>query len=94
MSERKPDYLARIARTGDPLTPMDLDICGGRAFQLRWRIEDQLDARRVAALLREYANRLEVYSNPRLFDERAALSGMKYERAITQGKLTRPRKTT
>lgn len=87
-----PDYLARIARAGDPLSQMDLDICGGRAFQLRFRVEDQLDARRIAALLREFANRLEVYSDPRRFDERAALAAMKYERAITQGKLTRRRK--
>ena len=87
------DALARIARTGEPLTDHDLAICGGRSMQLRWRVEDQLDLRRIATVLRDLANRMEVYSDPRRFDERAALFAIKHERGLAQGKLTRRRKS-
>ena len=89
-----PDYLARIVKTGEPLGQMDIDICGGRGMQLRWRVDDQLDLRRIAAVLRDLANRFEVYSEPRRFDERAALFGARHERDRAQHKLTRRRKST
>jgi uncharacterized small protein (DUF1192 family) len=88
----RPDYLARIANTGDPLTPMDLEMCGGRSMQLRWTVQDQLDLRRIAAVLRGLANRLEIYSEPRRYDERAALLGARIERTQAQHQLMRPRK--
>jgi hypothetical protein len=49
----------RVIATGSPLSPLDQDIVGTMAMQLRWQLTDQLDLRRVAAILRHFANRLD-----------------------------------
>jgi hypothetical protein len=77
----------RVIATGSPLSPLDADIIGSLSMQLRWQVGDQIDLRRISAILRAFANRLEVISDPRRFDTRAALLLAKYERKLTQDKL-------
>lgn len=77
----------RVIDTGTPLSPLDQDIIGSLAMQLRWTVGDQLDLRRIAAILREYATRLEVISDPRRYDQRASLMLAKYERKRAQDRL-------
>jgi hypothetical protein len=82
----------RVIETGSPLSPLDQDIIGSLAMQLRWQLTDQLDLRRVAAILRHFANRLEIISDPRRFETRTALLMAKLERKMTQDKLaSKPR---
>ena len=77
----------RVMLTGSPFTQMDEDIMGSRAMQLRWVVGDQLDLRRIATILREFANRLEVISDPRRFEQRTAILMAKTERKFAQDKL-------
>ncbi len=77
----------RVVLTGSPFTQMDEDIMGSRAMQLRWVVGDQLDLRRIATILREFANRLEVISDPRRFEQRTAILMAKTERKFAQDKL-------
>jgi len=85
----------RLIETGDHMSEMDRSIAGHSAMQLRFRIRDQMDLRRAAAILRDFANRLEIASDPRRFDERDALGHARHHRKLTQDKLaslSRPRK--
>ena len=77
----------RVVLTGSPFTQMDEDIMGSRAMQPRWVVGDQLDLRRIATILREFANRLEVISDPRRFEQRTAILMAKTERKFAQDKL-------
>lgn len=82
----------RVIATGSPFSPLDDDIIGSRAMQLRWVVGDQLDLRRIATILREFANRLEVASDPRRFEQRTAILMAKAERKAAQNKLaSKPR---
>lgn len=49
-------------------------------------VGDQLDLRRIATILREFANRLEVISDPRRFEQRTAILVAKTERKFAQDK--------
>ena len=83
----------RVIATGTPFTPLDDLIMGNRAMQLRWVVGDQLDLRRIAAILREFANRLEILSDPRRFEQRTAILTAKTERKLAQDKLaSKPRR--
>ena len=77
----------RIMETGDHLSPMDRAIVGNAGMQLRFEIRDQLDARRIAEILRIFANRLEILSQPKAYKEREALLLMRFERSTTQARL-------
>lgn len=77
----------RVILTGSPFTAHDEAIMGSRAMQLRWVVQDQLDLRRVASILREFANRLEVLSDPRHLDQRLAIIAAKTERKFAQDRL-------
>jgi len=77
----------RVVLTGSPFTEHDEIVMGSRAMQLRWVVADQLDLRRIATILREFANRLEVISDPRRFEQRTAILVAKTERKFAQDKL-------
>lgn len=81
--------IRRVVKTGTSLSPLDQEMVGSLSMQLRWTVQDQLDLRRIAAILRHYANRLEVISDPRRYDERSALMMARTERKFTQNKLAR-----
>ncbi len=82
----------RIVETGDHLSPIDRAIVGNAGMQLRWEIRDQLDARRIAEILRTLANRFEILSQPKAYKEREALMLMRFERGTAQARLaSKPR---
>ncbi len=82
----------RIVETGDHLSPMDRAIVGNAGMQLRFEIRDQIDARRIAEILRTFANRLEILSQPKKYAEREALMLMRFERGNAQARLaSKPR---
>ena len=78
--------LRNVARRGDPLDEWQRQ-CIGRAAQLRIPLRDQVDLRRCAAILRNLANRLEVMSEPRRFEECNALLQAKGEVSAAQGRM-------
>lgn len=78
--------LNRAARTGDPLSPIDRDILGHRAVRLHVPLHDPVDLRRIATILRELANGLEVASGMR-GDARSALFTAKYHLKTASNRL-------
>lgn len=54
--------LGRAARTGDVLSVMDRDIIGHGDRRLQVPLRDPVDLRRVAVILRELSNKLELCS--------------------------------
>lgn len=78
--------LMRAAATGDPLTAMDRDILGHGAVRLHVPLRDPVDLRRIATVLRELANGLEVSSGLR-GDARTALFAARYHLKTAAGRL-------
>lgn len=84
---RKSDALDRVVKTGDALTA-EQRISIGDAWQLRWSVPDALSQRKVAAILRDLANKLEVYSQPpKGMSEFEAMHMMKGARKLAQNRL-------
>lgn len=80
----------RIIQTGDPLPEWARGIIGN-SMQLRIPLRDPIDLRRVAEILRGFANRLEVLSS-RKDDAHSILLAAVGERRMIQARLqSRPR---
>lgn len=82
---------ARVIRRGDPLSDWSRQVIG-RSVQLRLPLRDPIDARRLAAILREYANRLEVLSHSKDSADRVMMN-IWMETRLAQGRLTSQTKT-
>jgi hypothetical protein len=79
--------MARIIKDGDPFSPLDRMLIGDMRLQLRFEVRDQIDLRRIATILREFSNRLEIISDPKRYDQRSAMLMARLERKLTQGRL-------
>jgi hypothetical protein len=81
------EAVRRLAETGDHMSELDRAIVGDSAMQLRFRVRDQMDLRRIGVLLRQLGTRFEVLSDPRRHTERGALLSARMERKVTQNAL-------
>lgn len=79
-----------IAR-GDPLDQWQRDAIG-KSAQLRLPLRDKVDLRRVALILRDLANTLEVASGLRTEDDFGALMRAKAAVAVAQARATSARR--
>lgn len=83
--------LHNIVARGDPLEEWQRDTIGPTG-QLRIPLRDKIDLRRVATILRELANRLEVMSSLRHVEDFGALLQAKGEIRSAQARLqSRPK---
>lgn len=88
----KRDGLANVIRRGDVLEPHQRALIGD-AWQLRWAVPDAITARKTAAILRDFANKLEVWSQPpRGMSEYEAMNQQKAARDEAQRRLQSIRK--
>ncbi len=80
------ENLRRAALTGDPLSEFDRDILGRSAARLHLPLRDPVDLRRLASILRNLANDLEVSSHMR-GDARHALFSARWHIKMANGRL-------
>jgi hypothetical protein len=83
--------LRNIIARGDPLDPWQRAAIG-KSAQLRLPLTDKVDLRRLAVILRDLANVLEVASGTKHDDDFASLMRAKAAVVIAQGKARRERR--
>ncbi len=80
--------LRRIIATGTPLEAWQRAALGGPTAQLRIPLRDKVDLARVAAILRDLANKLEVASVRRDHSDFDALMAARAHIKLAQAKVT------